>query len=89
MPHKNNINAYLLDTKSSKTYKFKYSDHRLRVKADLRAGIYKVVVTSPVKTNNKFEITTTKKYKLANYPLSINGKSNPYQSFIYVASYNK
>lgn len=89
MPHKNNINAYLLDTKSSKTYKFKYSDHRLRVKEDLRAGIYKVVVTSPVKTNNKFEITTTKKYKLANYPLSINGKSNPYQSFIYVASYNK
>ncbi|MGR3742372.1 hypothetical protein [Companilactobacillus sp. DQM5] len=83
-----NLKATLVNLRSKEIIKMKKDKSVIYLNGKIKPGKYRVIFEAKNKKKPfYFTSTSTKSYKLANYPIEINGEKNNYRSMIYQASY--
>lgn len=83
IPHNTDLNVFLINKKSQKSYPLRKKHNSYIIKAKLTAGEYKVTLVNTRNYSQLVNLTSTHDYQLSPHPLFINGYKYRYSSLIY------
>ncbi|WP_461215968.1 hypothetical protein [Lacticaseibacillus sp. GG6-2] len=77
------VRVTLVNRATDHTYRLQATGQVYRLRRDLPAGRYRIVVVNNTATHQAVDIVATRHYRLSASPLIINGQAKPTSAFIY------